>query len=202
MKSSRFTVSNDDTSNIIYISNSLKSKLLSSSEPPKATTSVQSAPIAPVCQDPVSAIESDDSKSMPNSIPYEEISSKYADQSSCDLGQSEPFYGDAVSALRYKYESQLKNYRKAWLSRFKQMEQLNERLLKQNSAKFASEVNHLESKHFQNSSKYFESPCQTVEVTLRQCYLDNPKKPLLCSQEVKQFAECIRQASIDFVKRE
>ena len=34
--------------------------------------------------------------------------------------------------------------------------------------------------------------CQEVRATLVDCYKQNPQKPLLCSETVKKFSQCVR----------
>jgi len=103
-------------------------------------------------------------------------------------------------ALRGEYEHKLQQYQQVWRARFGELEKLNEQLFKLNSEKFAKDVSRVNEHYFKGHATY-EVPCKSSEASVIQCLSANEKKPLLCSEEVKQFSACIDKTRIDILKR-
>ena len=99
-------------------------------------------------------------------------------------------------ALRGEYERKLQYYQQVWRARFEELDRLNSQLFKLNSEKFANEVSRVDERYFKNHSTY-EVPCKESELTVIQCYNANLKRPLLCSDEVKQFASCVEKTRLE-----
>lgn len=105
----------------------------------------------------------------------------------------------ALDTFQKAYESKLKLQESLWRQKTKQLEQLNDQLLKQNSLKLADEVGQFERRHFGHcgaaSAAYVQSPCYSAESAVIECYSRNGKRSLLCSEAVNSFSECVRLAS-------
>jgi len=214
---SRYTVLNSDNDNI-YISKSLLNKLAQQQQQPQSQQSSTSESIPDGGSVPPSSAKksstpefntdtfhgstgaafatfgqpsSASSDSMPSSIDPEYIAKHAHFDSSANL-----------YALRGEYERKLQQYQQIWRSRFDELEGLNEQLFKLNSEKFAKDVSRVDERYFKNSANvFFDGPCKSEESAVIQCLNSSGKKPLLCSEEVKQFSACIDKSRIDVLKR-
>lgn len=199
--SSRFTVISD-----LHISNSLLQK---------SDNEKQSQPKPQQSSSSKASLSSDEGKDGPKSADNE-LSSKYAASSFAEQQQPNSYvnkketssHGSSdnvtIGLLHEAYEAKLKQQKVEWHSQVKALEELNDRLLKKASTKLADKVDHLQKLHFprkESSSAYAESPCQLAECSVKECYIKNgAKRPLLCSNQVKEFSECVRLMAFKFIE--
>ena len=194
--SNRFTIVNNDISHI-HLSNSLLSKLGNAPNNDPQSVSSASERIAP-STNAITAESSANEKahdlkvSENDNIRYAEALT--ANEDCLQLPEHQGF------ALRDKYEQKLKLYQKEWNDRLQKLESLNDRLMMQKSVKFSNDVKKLESKFRKHSTFVENMPCLAAESDLRQCYSANPKKPLMCADQVKAFSDCVRKAQLEAFK--
>lgn len=202
-KSSRLTIVNSDrSSNEIIISKTLLTRLTSKDEPSKEYVTQSNSQQLQNNLSPTQegTVESEVQKQPDDLLMSEESRVRYADYDANQASDDVQDY-DSWSALRDEYECKLKKAHQTWKDRYADLEELNKRLLKQNGKKLAAAVNDVEMRHTKHSTSG-KMPCKDIETNLLQCYTDNPKATLLCSDLVKAFADCVKSASSEAMNTE
>lgn len=104
-----------------------------------------------------------------------------------------------MSGIRGEYERKFHLYQSFSQAKFDELNNLNKEMHKRCGELLSKEVAKVDELYFKKTSSY-ESPCVKQEEKIVECYRNNPKKPLLCSSEVKKFAECIEKARLNTLK--
>lgn len=189
--SSRFTVHNE--SSMVTISQSLLDKLVEGKSKQQQQQQQQQSQVKP--DDSLPGFV-DAPKLISSGGDHQEPVAKLATFAPPPKGEPNSV---ALDTLQKAYESKLKLQESSWRQKTKQLEQLNDQLLKQNSLKLADEVGQFERRHFGQlgaaSAAYVQSPCHSAESAVIECYSRNGKRSLLCSEAVNSFSECVRLAS-------
>ncbi|XP_015928211.1 MICOS complex subunit MIC19 [Parasteatoda tepidariorum] len=99
---------------------------------------------------------------------------------------TEPF--SSTLEQRQKYHEEFKKAERSWNNRINELETQNKVLYDSAKEKFAAMLNEIEENHVKNS---FAPVCPDKQVLVERCFRENSKYPLNCSQEVKDFMNCV-----------
>jgi len=99
----------------------------------------------------------------------------------------------ALLRLRQERELELKKVEDYWREKLKTVESKYVNLNKLTSEEFAKSVAEVEQLYKKETCGPI---CQDMEKSVIQCYQDNPKQSLVCSNIVKDFSKCVASASL------
>lgn len=175
MKSSRFTVINEDSGRI-QVSQALLKKLV---DEPKQQEETNLLKPTATPKEPQSYEQSMDWSNR-GSTPRSNM-----------LSPQIPLVG-----LHAEYDRKLAEYQHQWREQWERLNELNQELFRGRRDQLNHEVDRVEStilrKHYLK-----ESPCKELEETVLRCYQVHNNKPLFCGELVQQLSRCVEQARFD-----
>lgn len=101
-------------------------------------------------------------------------------------------------ALRQNHDAEIKRLEQTWKTHINKLEEQNEELFKRANEKFSSDLSGLEQKYLK---KRYEPVCQEAEQKVLNCYIINKSQPLKCSNEVKEYSQCVKKIRKDYFNR-
>ena len=94
--------------------------------------------------------------------------------------------------LRKRHAAEIRELQAQWSMRLKEYEDQNKFLWYSTTKRLADDLGKIEHKYM--SRRRYELPCKGVESDLELCLTRNKSAPLKCSQMVKQFDACVKEA--------
>lgn len=104
--------------------------------------------------------------------------------------------------IRGEYEHKFKQYQMLWKQKWSELDRLNRELHQESSKKFADEIDRVSSKYLFENKFSFESPCQTQEAELLDCYRANANRTLVCRNCLRKFSNCIESNRLKMLQQE
>ena len=108
--------------------------------------------------------------------------------------QNVPLYAAPLESLtlRKRHQSELDRLDTSWKRRMQEYEDQNKYLFLMTSKRLQDDLTNIE-KNYTGKNKYAPI-CPKKEDEVETCYRHNPKNPLKCSKQVKDFVSCVQDA--------
>ncbi|GFT02020.1 uncharacterized protein NPIL_584792 [Nephila pilipes] len=166
----RVTVVNDDVVGVVQVSESVVRRLRGL--PDKPSTDSEKNSQEQIAPPPISDVP----RPTPNYLPF---------------APPEPY--SSTLEQRQKYHEEFKKAEKSWNSRIQELETQNRMLYETAKEKFGATLKEVEENHVKNS---YAPVCPDKQQQVVQCYKENAKFPLNCSQAVNELMKCVEKARV------
>lgn len=102
-------------------------------------------------------------------------------------------------ALRQQHEAEIRGMERSWKGQINELNRQNKELWKSANEKLAVNLTEIEQKYAKQQK--CDPICQESEQKVIECYQENKSQPLKCSQQVKQFINCVHDVRREVFNR-
>lgn len=99
--------------------------------------------------------------------------------------------------IKKQYEEELKNNNEYWEERIKNLQESHERINQTWDREYKKAIEDVDKSFPQFKGKDKKLPCQDQKTTVLNCYKKNNDKPLNCANEVQAFVNCMNNVIVE-----